>query len=205
MAQPKRSTSSSAAKRRPAARRRPSSADAAVEAAESNLAQGLSTLRDAISRLAPGNVVVLSRDRLQEVLEDAVRRGRMTRGDAEALMRGLVSHGRKQTEGVLGEIEQLLEHGRKQLEDARKRADSAASRLRRTPPGDRVVRAADRARRTVGVGPSFPILGYDDLTAAQVADRLGELSPPQLRKVRDYERRHANRKSVLEAIERRLG
>jgi hypothetical protein len=30
------------------------------------------------------------------------------------------------------------------------------------------------------------------------------LTPPQLRKVRDYERRHGNRKSVLGAIEKLL-
>jgi uncharacterized protein (DUF433 family) len=54
------------------------------------------------------------------------------------------------------------------------------------------------------VGPAFPISAYDDLTAAQVADRLGDLTPAQLRKVRDYERRNANRKSVLSAIETKL-
>ena len=55
-----------------------------------------------------------------------------------------------------------------------------------------------------GVGPPFPILGYDDLTAAQVTGRLGDLAPAELRKVRDYERRNANRKSVLAAIEQKL-
>jgi hypothetical protein len=191
MPQPKRSTSSSssrsgstaakkkpAAKTKPAARTKPATRKepaTAASAAETNLSQALSALRDAIAKL-----------------------------DAEGLVNEVVSRGRQQTEGVLGEIEQLLERGRKQLEEARKRADTAAGRVRRSSPGDRVVRAADRARRTVGVGPSFPILGYDDLTAAQVIDRVGELSPPQLRKVRDYERRHANRKSVLAAIERAL-
>jgi hypothetical protein len=62
----------------------------------------------------------------------------------------------------------------------------------------------DRARRSVGAGPSFPISGYDELTVGQVAERLPPLTPPQLRQVRDYERRHANRKSVLGAIEKRL-
>ena len=51
---------------------------------------------------------------------------------------------------------------------------------------------------------TFPIIGYDDLTAGQVDDRLAGLTPPQLRKVRDYERRHANRKTVLHAIEKAL-
>ena len=59
-------------------------------------------------------------------------------------------------------------------------------------------------RRTAGVGPSFPITGYDDLTASQVQTRLGTLSPAELRKVRDHERRSAKRKTVLQAIESKL-
>ena len=69
---------------------------------------------------------------------------------------------------------------------------------------ERVLREVDRARRVAGVGPSFPILGYDDLTAAQVNERLGDLGPAELRKVRDYEKRNANRKSVLAAVEKKL-
>ena len=64
--------------------------------------------------------------------------------------------------------------------------------------------SADRVRRTVGVGQTFPILAYDDLTAAQVQVRLDGLSPGELRRVREYERRHANRKSVLVAIDKAL-
>ena len=67
-----------------------------------------------------------------------------------------------------------------------------------------MLREVDRARRATGVGPSFPILGYDDLTAAKVTDRLGDLTPAELRKVRDYEKRNANRKSVLAAVEQKL-
>ena len=37
-----------------------------------------------------------------------------------------------------------------------------------------------------------------------VGERLNDLSAPELRKVRDYERRNANRKSVLSAIETKL-
>jgi hypothetical protein len=55
------------------------------------------------------------------------------------------------------------------------------------------------------VGPSFPITAFDDLTAAQVQGRLTGLTPAELRKVRDYERRNANRKTVLNAIESKLG
>ena len=90
--------------------------------------------------------------------------------------------GRRTTEDVLGDIDQLL-----------------------GGPAERVRREVDRARRATGLGPAFPISGFDDLTAAQVQSRLDDLTPAELRKVRDYERRNANRKTVLAAIETKLG
>ena len=42
--------------------------------------------------------VTLPTDRLQDAVDDAVRRGRMTRRDAEELVSTLVSAGRAQTE-----------------------------------------------------------------------------------------------------------
>src|ERR1700760_1161816 len=44
---------------------------------------------------------------------------------------------------------------------------------------------------------AFPIEGYDELTAAEVAGRVKDLDADGLRRVRDYERRNANRKTVL--------
>jgi hypothetical protein len=143
-------------------------------------------LREQLQRiLNPLELVVLTRERVQGALDEAVERGRMTRQDASDLAAELVSRGRRQTDDLVSELEGLL--GR-----------SLGA------PADRVIREVDRARRAAGLGPSFPIVGYDDLTAAQVQARLGELSPPELRKVRDYERRNANRKSVLGAIEQKL-
>jgi polyhydroxyalkanoate synthesis regulator phasin len=160
--------------------------------------ESLETLRELVSRglLRQLEVVMLSRDRIQDALDDAVVRGRMTRGDAEDLFTELFRRGRRQTEDLINELEQLVGRAGDQLGTAAKRA---------TPkPPDRVIREADRVRRVAGVGPSFPIVGYDDLTAAKVVDRLGDLTPAELRKVRDYERRTANRKSVLAAIEKAL-
>jgi hypothetical protein len=111
----------------------------------------------------PINALVLTRERIQEVLDDAVERGRMTRDDARELLAELVRRG--------------------------------------TAPADRVIREVGRA---AGLGSSFPIADYDDLTAAQVTDRIDGLAPAQLRAVRDHERRNANRKSVLAAIDRKL-
>nr|MBA3328266.1 hypothetical protein [Solirubrobacterales bacterium] len=85
------------------------------------------------------------------------------------------------------------------------RARSVTSAARRAPGTDRALQQVDKARRAAGVGSPFPVIGYDDLTAAQIADRLDDLKPAELRKVRDHERRNANRKSVLGSIERKLG
>jgi|SRR5579884_566200 len=148
--------------------------------------------------LRPLNLVILSRERIQETLDEAAERGRVTRSDANELVTLLVARGRQQTDELLSDLERLLGRSRQQL-------DTATVRARRSEPVDRLMRSADRARRRVGVGPAFPIIGYDELTAAQIQRRLRNLEPRELRRVRDYERRHANRKSVLAAIEKRLG
>jgi len=147
--------------------------------------------------IKPLGLVVLTRDRIQEVLDDAAARGRLTRSDANELATELVNRGRQQTDQLMSDIERLFGRGRQQL-------GSATMRARRSESLDLLLRSADKARRTVGAGQSFPILGYDDLTAAQVQGRLDGLSPAELRKLRDYERRHANRKSVLAAIDKHL-
>lgn len=148
--------------------------------------------------LRPLGLVILSGERIQETLEEAAERGRVTRSDANELAALLVQRGRQQTDEVLADLDRLLGRGRSQI-------DSATSRARRSAPVDRLVRGADRARRTVRVGPSFPIIGYDELTAPQIKQRLGDLNRSDLRRVRDYERRHAKRKSVLTGIEKHLG
>ncbi len=79
--------------------------------------------------------VTLSRDRLQEVVDDAVKRGRMTRGDAEKLLSDLIKRGRKQTDLLLGQLERLVKQARKEVggraEPVRKQATQAARRARK--------------------------------------------------------------------------
>jgi hypothetical protein len=160
---------------------------------------------------------MLTRDRIEEVVNDAVERGRMTAEDAQSIVTDLVQRGRQQTESVLGDLEQLLGRGRDEIETRRAGVRGTASKARKGATGavgkatkaareaaDPALAQADRARRTAGIGPNFPILGYDDLTAAQVNARLDGLSPAELRKVRDYERRNANRKSVLDSVNTKL-
>jgi polyhydroxyalkanoate synthesis regulator phasin len=164
------------------------------------VADGLSGLAEQLANriIKPLGLVVLSSERIQETLDEAADRGRLTRTDANELGSQLVQRGRQQTEELLADIERLLGRGRQQL-------DSATRKSRIGEPLDRLVRGAGLARRRVAGEADFPIRDYDEMPSGQVQRRLGSLAPAELRKVRDYERRHANRKSVLAAIDKLLG
>jgi len=116
----------------------------------------------------PLDLVVLTRARLQEAVDEAVERGRITRGDAADLVADLIARGRAQADELLG------------------------------PP-------LQAARRAAGRAPEPPSGGYDDLTAAQVIAQLDGMEDAELRRVREYERANANRKTVLGAVDRKLG
>ena len=162
--------------------------------------QSVQAFRDALEKS-----ITISRERLQEVVDDAVRRGRMTRGDAEEMVGRLVTRGRDQAEDLITQLEQVLSDVREvpgrakqqiggRAEQARKRAVAAV---------DKPLAGADRVRRGARV-PGFPITAYDQLSIRQIDRRLQELSRQQLRKVRDYERRNKARKGLLRALDRKL-
>lgn len=172
----------------------------AAERREDQLLAAIAALRDVLSQ-----GVMLTTDRLEETVDEAVRRGRMTAQDAEDLVQNLVAIGRRQSQDALAEIERVVGRSAKETRRiARERVKHVGAAARRAPGTDRALRTVDRVRRAAGLGQAFPVVGYDDLTAAQVKDRLGDLNRAELRRVRDHERRNANRKSVLTAIERLL-
>jgi polyhydroxyalkanoate synthesis regulator phasin len=162
--------------------------------------QSVQAFRDALEKS-----VTISRDRLQEVIDDAVRRGRMTRGDADEMVGRLVTRGRDQADDLIGQLERLLAQIRDAPSRARQEAGARAEKARRraVKAVDRPLAGADRVRRAARV-PGFPITAYDDLSVRQIDRRLQELSRAELRKVRDYERRNKARKGVLRSVDRQL-
>jgi polyhydroxyalkanoate synthesis regulator phasin len=160
--------------------------------------------RDALRKnlIRPRDMVMLTRQRIEEVLGEAVERGAITTKDAQGIGSNLLKRGRSETNAVLRDLEGLLGRAGSAAKDVKKQASGARGRaVRAASPA---LQTADRARRAAGVGRNFPITGYTDLTAAQIRGRLGDMTPAQLRKVRDYERRNANRKTILSAIEAKL-
>jgi polyhydroxyalkanoate synthesis regulator phasin len=189
--------------RRSAGASRTSGARRATPASRAD--KSVEAFRDALDRS-----VTLSRDRIQEVVDDAVKRGRITRDDANELVSRLITRGRQYTDDLLRELERLLDQARRELESrttpARRRATRAAGRAARAARGaaDAPLARADRLRRRAGVTAGGPVTGYDQLTVAQIKSRLGDLSPAELRQVRTREQRGKARKSVLSEIDRRL-
>jgi polyhydroxyalkanoate synthesis regulator phasin len=188
--------------------------------------QSVQAFRDALEA-----TVTIPRERLQDAVDDAVRRGRMTRGDAEDLVDRLLTRGRQQADDILGQLEEVVTQlrdevgertgkqrrsaarttarAKRELGDAAERAreevGTRAEDARRKAVGavDTPLATADRARRKARV-PGFPISAYDQLSISQVEGRLSKLSRNELRKVRSYERANKGRKGLLRSIDRRL-
>lgn len=199
--------------------------DSAEEQRRSRAEQSVQAFRDALEKS-----VTISRERLQEVVDDAVKRGRMTRGDAEELVGRLVTRGREQADDILGQLErvvaQVREAGaaaseprrtasrataraRRELEDAGGRARTEvgarakAARKRAVDVVSQPLARADRMRRRARA-PGFPITAYDQLNVRQINERLVDLTREELRKVGSYERSNKARKGILRAVDRKL-
>lgn len=138
--------------------------------------------------------VTVSRERLQEVLDDAVGRGRMTRRDAESVISELIDKGRRHRDALLEELERLGKQVGKHSERVARQAREVT---------EKPLAKAERKLRSRRPAP-FPIPDYDELNAVEVRKRLAGLSPEQLRAVREREERGKARKTVLAAIDANL-
>jgi len=50
----------------------------------------------------------------------------------------------------------------------------------------------------------LPIAGYDEMNVGEVSGKLDSLSDEELKQVRDYERRHKNRGTIIEQLDRKI-
>src|SRR4051794_1100608 len=116
------------------AKRAASAATGPVEFSGKSVAEFRQALTSNLIR--PLELVMLSRQRIEEALDEVVKRGRMTRDDATQLGQALYTVGRQQTDDVMKDLEQLLGRGRTRLESrsgrARNRSVDAARGARRS-------------------------------------------------------------------------
>jgi len=189
-----RNTRSASRARTPAASTPSRAATSAQERTQERAQAGLHALRERLTR-----GVVVTFESIQETLDEAVKRGRLTRSDAQDVANDMLARGRRQAEDLLRDVEALV--GRRRAQAGRQAA--SAGKQDGESAGKQAGQGSERARRS-GRGGSLPIQSYDELDVRRIRPRLRELTPAQLRKVRDYEQRNRGRKTVLDAIDRQL-
>src|SRR3954453_10565530 len=87
---------------------------------DENVARGITALREVLTR-----AIMLPTERVREALDDAVRRGRMTRNHAGEFAQTLIATGRRQTEELLAELEGVVGKQRSNAADVRKSVQQA--------------------------------------------------------------------------------
>src|SRR5829696_5999297 len=77
-----------------------------------------------------------------------------------------------------------------------------------TEQTDKVLRQTEKATREaeleVAVFSALKTANYDELTVAEISERLDGLSIEELKKVREYEKHNKNRETLIEQIDRKI-
>lgn len=145
--------------------------------------------------------VTIQLTRLQELMDDLVARGSLTRAEADSIVSQLVTTSKAYSQALLDVLEAVTAESRKLVEAGLTAVDpvvSAAGKL-----ADSVRKKTKPALVSVPVADPVPDL--DDLTVPQVRTRLAALSPAELRRVRQAEVAGKARKGVLGEIDKLLG
>jgi ferritin-like metal-binding protein YciE len=148
--------------------------------------------------------------------DDTAKLAASIRADEERMLANLRREIPKLTDAVVRaqiEDEPSYEPSKTGAADAARTGGAAVRDTAKRAEG-RARRSARQARKVPGVAQvegqikgaaadegDIPIANYDDLNVDDVTSRLNELSQIDLAKVDSYERKHANRKSILDKVE----
>lgn len=177
--------------------------------------------------------VTIQMAKLQEVADDLVARGALTRAEADKLVGQLVTSGKAHSQALLHVLDAATADARKNVEagvatavaPVVTTAGRIADTVRQAPklvsgrktPAKKTAKAPAKTAKTSS-GPSEatssakvqklpvaePIPGLASLTVTQVRPKLARLSAAELRRVRQAEADGKARKSVLTEIDRLL-
>ena len=70
--------------------------------------------------------------------------------------------------------------------------------------GEQHVANTEEARQARKGSQAPPLVGYDDLSVEEVDKKVKRLAKEEIREVRDYEKRHKNRKTLMESLNRKV-
>jgi hypothetical protein len=107
---------------------------------------------------------------------------------------------------VLGAAEQIVRQGLRVTEEATKQGLRVAENT--AEQTDKVLRQSEKATREAelrtAVFSALETTDYDALTVDEVSRRIEGLPTEQLKKVREFEKNHKNRETLLEQIDRKI-
>ncbi|WP_418062916.1 hypothetical protein [Pimelobacter simplex] len=162
--------------------------------------------------------VTIQATRLQELMDDLVARGALTRAEADHLVGQLVTTSRAYSQALLQVLDSVTTESRKVLaapkvltSPVRATAGLLVETVRQAPklvPGRRTPAPAAPSAPAAAVAPDVPDLpdlpDLADLTVAQAKPRLAGLDAAALRRAHAQEAAGKNRKGVLAEIDRLL-
>ncbi|WP_322454989.1 hypothetical protein [Nocardioides bizhenqiangii] len=157
--------------------------------------------------------LTIQRTRLQEIVDDLVSRGSLSRAEADGFVNQLLSSSKDYSQALLQVLDSVTAETRKTIgagvvpvmATAGKTAGRIADTVRQVAKSShRAPHAATRPGSDRTGGATNPLPDYDDLTVAEIKPRLTGLSPSELRKVREVEKAGKARKSVLSRIDQLL-
>lgn len=153
--------------------------------------------------------LTIQRTRLQEIVDDLVSRGSLSRADADSLLNQLVSSSKDYSQALLKVLDSVATDTRKSIgagiAPVMATAGKLAETVRNAPGMPKKPARSTTSAPKVARAPAEPIPGYDGLTVAQIRPKLAGLDAASLRKVRDRELAGKARKTVLGQIDQLLG
>lgn len=173
--------------------------------------------------------LTIQRVKVQEIVDELVTRGTLSRAEADRLLNRLLASSKDYSAALLAVLDTVSTETRKTLgaglEAGLAPVMATASKVVETvkaapklvgakapsKPARKPAASKPAAAKPVAATPSpsstttaGPIAGYDDLTVAQLKPKLAGLTPADLRKVKSVETSGKRRKGVLDEVARLL-
>lgn len=152
--------------------------------------------------------VTVQATKLQELMDDMVTRGSLTRADADHLLGQLLSSSKAYSQALLQVLDTITETATAPVRATAGRIAQAVTQAPKLVPGRRTspTTAAQASRAPVVVTDEPDGLpDLSTLTVVQVKARIAGLDASALRRLRDQEVAGKNRKGVLAEIAQQLG
>lgn len=166
----------------------------ATEALEIATYEALEDFARAVGDEQTAKLAVSIRADEQRMLERVMREiPKLTEAVLRAELKDSSSYSLSET-GAADAARDAVDAGKRTARRAQGQARRKARSARKVPG---VARAEGQLKGAVASAGDLAISGYDKLTAAEVIERLPELSQIELAKIDSYERRHQDRSTVL--------